>query len=223
MIATATLRLMVTTRRRGEDGRPWMKDRSGGQAEGPRGPEGGDQEMTTAETTTEENVPAELQPIRDLVNTFDLEYRVEQLTDPSVLRDWLVEHELLARASPVSEADLAATIELREALRAILRVNDGHPVDAEAVEIVNRAAGELPLQLRFAPDGEPVLGPLAAMLAGIALAKAQGTWARLKVCSSDTCQWAFYDRSKNRSGRWCSMQVCGNRTKTRAYRARQRD
>src|SRR6266511_2132787 len=145
MIATAKLRLMVTTRRRGEDGRPWMKDRSGGQAEGPRGPEGGDQEMTTAETTTEENVPAELQPIRDLVNTFDLEDRVEQLTDPSVLRDWLVEHELLARASPVSEADLAATIELREALRAILRVNDGHPVDAEAVEIVYRAAGELPL------------------------------------------------------------------------------
>ena len=187
--------------------------------------------MTTAETTTEENVPAELQPIRDLVNTFDLEDRVEQLTDPSVLRDWLVEHELLAPATPVSAADLAATIELREALRAILRVNDGHPVEAEAVEVVNRAAGELPLQLRFAPDGEPVLGPrpdgvrgaLAAMLAGIALAKAQGTWGRLKVCSSDTCQWAFYDRSKNRSGRWCSMQVCGNRTKTRAYRARQHD
>src|SRR6266540_1187748 len=179
--------------------------RTGGGAERP---EGDEQEMTTAETTTEENVPAELQPIRDLVNTFDLEDRVEQLTDPSVLRDWLVEHELLARASPVSEADLAAT-----------------------VEIVNRAAGELPLQLRFAPDGEPVLGPrpdgvrgaLAAMLAGIALAKAQGTWGRLKVCSSDTCQWAFYDRSKNRSGRWCSMQVCGNRTKTRAYRARQHD
>jgi predicted RNA-binding Zn ribbon-like protein len=110
-------------------------------------------------------------------------------------------------------------------------VNDGHPVEAQAVEIVNRAAGELPLQLRFGPDGEPILGPrpdgvrgaLAALLAGIALAKAQGTWSRLKVCSSDTCQWAFYDRSKNHSGRWCSMQVCGNRTKTRAYRARQRD
>src|SRR6266571_1144043 len=164
--------------------------RTGGGAERP---EGDDQEMTTAETTTEENVPAELQPIRDLVNTFDLEDRVEQLTDPSVLRDWLVEHELLAPATPVSAADLAATIELREALRAILRVNDGHPVEAEAVEVVNRAAGELPLQLRFAPDGEPVLGPrpdgvrgaLAAMLAGIALAKAQGTWAGSK-CAPPT-------------------------------------
>ncbi|HEX8929162.1 MAG TPA: CGNR zinc finger domain-containing protein, partial [Actinomycetota bacterium] len=114
---------------------------------------------------------------------------------------------------------------------AMLRANDGHQIDPAAVEVLNRAAGELPLQLRFSADGEPDLGPLpdgvrgalATMLASLALAKARGTWSRLKVCSADTCQWAFYDHSKNRSGRWCSMQVCGNRTKTRAYRARQRD
>jgi predicted RNA-binding Zn ribbon-like protein len=187
--------------------------------------------VTTVEPAAEEAAPAELQPIRDLVNTFDLEDGSEQLTDPAALRDWLVGHRLLDPAAPVTAEDLATTIELREALRSILRVNDGHPVEPQAVEIVNRAAGELPLQLHFTADGAPVLGPrpdgvrgaLAALLAGIALAKAQGTWSRLKVCSSDTCQWAFYDRSKNRSGRWCSMQVCGNRTKTRAYRARRRD
>jgi predicted RNA-binding Zn ribbon-like protein len=189
-------------------------------------------EKTTGETTgRDQETPAELQPIRDLVNTLDVEAGVEALTEPSVLRDWLVERELLDPGSPVSAADLAATIELREALRAMLRVNDGHPVDTRAVEIVNRAARELPLQLRFSANGEPALGPrpdgargaLATLLAAIALANAHGTWSRLKVCSSDTCQWAFYDRSKNRSGRWCSMRVCGNRTKTRAYRARQRD
>jgi predicted RNA-binding Zn ribbon-like protein len=188
--------------------------------------------MTIPETTTvEPDVPAELQPIRDLVNTLDIEDRVEALTDPSSLRDWLVERNLLDSDAPVSAADLATTIELREALRSILRANDGHPVEARAIETVNRAAGELPLQLRFSSDGDPALGPrpdgvrgaLATLLAGIALAEARGTWSRLKVCSSDTCQWAFYDRSKNRSGRWCSMRVCGNRTKTRAYRARQRD
>ena len=47
-----------------------------------------------------------------------------------------------------------------------------------------------------------------------------GTWSRLKVCPADDCQWAFYDHSKNRSGTWCSMQVCGNRAKVRAYRER---
>lgn len=189
-------------------------------------------EKTTGQTTDgDQETPAELQPIRDLVNTLDIEAGIEALKEPSALRAWLVERGLLDPGTPVTGADLAATIELREALRAMLRVNDGHPVDTRAVETVNRAARELPLQLRFSANGEPALGPrpdgvrgaLAALLAAIALAKAHGTWSRLKVCSSDTCQWAFYDRSKNRSGRWCSMRVCGNRTKTRAYRARQRD
>jgi predicted RNA-binding Zn ribbon-like protein len=34
--------------------------------------------------------------------------------------------------------------------------------------------------------------------------------------------WAFYDRSKNRSGHWCSMRVCGNRAKARQFRERRR-
>jgi predicted RNA-binding Zn ribbon-like protein len=45
-----------------------------------------------------------------------------------------------------------------------------------------------------------------------------GTWGRLKACRN--CHWSFYDRSPNRSATWCSMQLCGNRTKTRAYRRR---
>jgi predicted RNA-binding Zn ribbon-like protein len=47
-----------------------------------------------------------------------------------------------------------------------------------------------------------------------------GTFARLKSCRNHDCRWAFYDYSKNRSASWCSMQLCGNRTKTRAYRRR---
>ena len=47
-----------------------------------------------------------------------------------------------------------------------------------------------------------------------------GTWERLKICSSDTCRWAFYDRSKNGCSCWCSMRGCGTREKARAYRAR---
>jgi predicted RNA-binding Zn ribbon-like protein len=51
-------------------------------------------------------------------------------------------------------------------------------------------------------------------------AMAAGNWNRLKVCSNDACQRAFYDSSRNRSGRWCSMATCGNRMKGRAYRQR---
>ncbi|MFF4773469.1 CGNR zinc finger domain-containing protein [Microtetraspora fusca] len=61
---------------------------------------------------------------------------------------------------------------------------------------------------------------LARVAAAIHAAHAEGMWPRLKVCAESTCQWAFIDSSKNRSRSWCSMRVCGNRTKTRAYRAR---
>jgi predicted RNA-binding Zn ribbon-like protein len=44
----------------------------------------------------------------------------------------------------------------------------------------------------------------------------------MKACAADDCQWAFYDSSKNRSRTWCSMDVCGHRAKTRAYRARRK-
>ncbi|MQC82443.1 MAG: hypothetical protein DWG79_01045 [Chloroflexi bacterium] len=49
-----------------------------------------------------------------------------------------------------------------------------------------------------------------------------GTWERLSRCNNNGCQWAFLDRSKNRSRRWCDMNSCGTQAKSRAYRARQR-
>jgi predicted RNA-binding Zn ribbon-like protein len=181
-------------------------------------------------TAREESVPRELVAVQALVNTIDLEDDDEQLHSPGALRDFLVGHGLLAASEPVGEDDLAMTIELREALRAMLRFNHGEPLDPAALEVVNRAAAGLPLRVAFDPEGRPVLGPgsagcrgaLATLLAGVAEASAQGTWERLKACSAESCQWAFYDRSKNRSGRWCSMQTCGNRTKTRTYRSRRR-
>jgi predicted RNA-binding Zn ribbon-like protein len=174
--------------------------------------------------------PRELAPIEALVNTVELDSGEEQLSSPEALRDWLAGQGLLRASAVVGDADLTAAIELREALRAMLRVNDGEPVDPAAVETVNRAAAGLPLRLAFDAGGDPglrpgqegVRGALAMLLAGIAVARANGTWQRLKACSADDCQWAFYDQSKNRSGRWCSMRTCGNRTKTRAYRTRRR-
>jgi predicted RNA-binding Zn ribbon-like protein len=169
-------------------------------------------------TAGDETVPRELVAVQALVNTIDLEDNDDRLDSPDALRRFLADHGLLAASEPVDEADLAMAIELREALRAMLRVNHGEPLDPDA------------LQMAFDEEGRPVLGPgsagcrgaLAALLAGVAQASAQGTWERLKACSADSCQWAFYDRSKNRSGRWCSMQTCGNRTKTRTYRSRRR-
>jgi predicted RNA-binding Zn ribbon-like protein len=181
-------------------------------------------------TAGDETVPRELVAVQALVNTVDLEDDDDRLDSPAALRRFLTDHGLLAASEPVDEADLVLAVELREALRAMLRVNHGEPLDPAALLTVNRAAAGLPLQLGFDEEGRPLLAPasagcrggLAALLAGVASAQAQGTWERLKVCSADSCQWAFFDRSKNRSGRWCSMRTCGNRDKTRAYRSRRR-
>ena len=181
-------------------------------------------------TAGDETVPRELVAVQALVNTIDLEDNDDRLDSPDALRRFLAGQGLLDASEPVDQADLAMAVELREALRAMLRVNHGEPLDPDALQVVNRAAAGLPLQVAFDGAGRPVLGPgtagcrgaLAALLAGVAQAHAQGTWERLKACSAASCQWAFYDRSKNRSGRWCSMQTCGNRTKTRTYRSRRR-
>jgi len=68
-----------------------------------------------------------------------------------------------------------------------------------------------------------VAGALGRILAIVCAATVDGTWARLKACRNDGCQWAFYDASKNRSATWCSMSICGSRTKVRAYRQRRRE
>ena len=65
-----------------------------------------------------------------------------------------------------------------------------------------------------------LLGFLATLLVPVAEASRDGSWQRVKACRAGDCLWAFYDRSRNRSGVWCNMAVCGNRAKVRTYRQR---
>ena len=45
---------------------------------------------------------------------------------------------------------------------------------------------------------------------------------RVGMCPGDGCGWLFFDTSKNRSRRWCSMGDCGNRAKARRHYQRKR-
>jgi predicted RNA-binding Zn ribbon-like protein len=67
-----------------------------------------------------------------------------------------------------------------------------------------------------------VNGALGVVLAITARAMVDGSWSRLKVCPGEDCGWAFYDHSRNQTGRWCSMSVCGGRAKARAHYRRRR-
>jgi predicted RNA-binding Zn ribbon-like protein len=52
-----------------------------------------------------------------------------------------------------------------------------------------------------------------------------GELGRVKACpaADGGCDWLFYDESKNKSRRWCSMEGCGSRVKMRRLYARKRD
>jgi predicted RNA-binding Zn ribbon-like protein len=172
--------------------------------------------------------PGELELVRAFVNTWDEDDQEETFASPAALAAWLRERDLLSGDGEPSAGDVARAKDLRGALRALLRANHGDALDAAAVATVDATAARAGLAVRFAPDATArtaptatgVDGALGAILARVAEAQRDGTWRRLKVCSADTCQWAFYDTSRNRSGVWCDMAVCGNRQKVAAYRRR---
>jgi predicted RNA-binding Zn ribbon-like protein len=171
--------------------------------------------------------PGSLEDVRAFVNTLDVESGQDTLTEVGGLRAWLVDRGLLDDGAVVTEDDLQRARRLREARRGMLRPNhDREPPTPSDLAVVNEFAEVL--TVRFTPDGWEIIpahdgvGQAVGHLLGrVVSAMGDGTWARLKVCVEDTCQWAFYDASRNRSGRWCSMAVCGNRTKVRAFRERQ--
>ena len=118
---------------------------------------------------------------------------------------------------------------LREALRALLRANAGGDPDPAATVLVNGLAARAPLRLELdaaakrhctRPGARASTRPSPASWRRSTPRMVDGTWARFKVCLDPGCEWAFYDRSRNRSSHWCDMAACGSRHKVRAYRAR---
>jgi predicted RNA-binding Zn ribbon-like protein len=177
--------------------------------------------------TLKNQAPGALDTIRAFVNTREVETGKEHLDTPEKLGVWLAEHGLPA-GSGISPRDLRNAVQVREALRAFLLTNAGEDMDDKAVATLNAAARRARLGPEFAADGSARLGcgvsgvdgAIGALLVIATTAMAEGTWSRLKACRAERCQWAFYDHTRNHSGVWCDMAVCGNRAKVRAYRER---
>jgi predicted RNA-binding Zn ribbon-like protein len=161
-------------------------------------------------------------------NTLDVEEARDELGNAESLRIWLLGHHLIDGETRVSRRDLALAIELRDALRRTLLAHSGLALLGEEIDLVNEVLARLPLDVqidaagapRVAARGDGVTAALGRIVCDVARARTLGTWDRLKLCPAEDCLWAFFDSSKNRSRRWCSMNVCGNRTKTRSYRRR---
>lgn len=172
---------------------------------------------------------ANLELVQDFVNTAELEERRDDLLDARGLVRWLALHRLAGPQARARERDAADARAVREALRELLRANNGISVDevaaAATLDAASRRAGltvrfDPPGVIRFVPRESGVQGALGNVLAAAAEAMTDGSWQRLKACRSDTCRWAFVDHARNHSRQWCSMSVCGNREKARSFRQR---
>jgi predicted RNA-binding Zn ribbon-like protein len=176
--------------------------------------------------TSSPAVPADIGVVRDFVNTTDHELGTDELTTPAELSAYLHGAGLMERRTRSTAADVALARQLRDGLRRALELN--HLGESGPVSELEAALDRLSFELRWTgdrvsltPAESGVRGALAKVAVAMTNAVADGIWWRLKICSSDECAWAYYDRSKNRSARWCEYG-CGDKLKMRAYRARQR-
>lgn len=186
--------------------------------------------MTAGETTAGSvaNEPEGLALIEDLVNSLEVETGRDVLSGPEEAGVWLVERGLLAPGAPIDEAGAAALREFREAVRALALANNGLSAGPDAARTLEAASSRGQLRIRLGANGSMklvaeaggVAGAIGRLAAVIHDASIDGSWRRFKACRDPGCHWAFYDTSRNRSGVWCDMAVCGNRTKVRAYRRR---
>ncbi len=175
--------------------------------------------------------PGSLRLVQALVNTVSVELGRDLLATPSAAAGWLAAAGLMPATAHLTELERHVLVELREAIRSVLAAHTGHLEDRTAAGRLTMALARCRLTVTVSPSGQarlvsadhdPFTRALGAVAAAIAEASAQGAWHRLKSCDGHLCGWAFYDRSSSGRSRWCSMQLCGARSKMRAYRGRVR-
>jgi predicted RNA-binding Zn ribbon-like protein len=153
--------------------------------------------------------PGDLELVRRFVNTRDLELGTETLRTPADL-------DALLDTTGATAADLERALAFREALRELLVANATGDAPPRAALATVASAGPLAVGDDLRPSGEG----LARLLAIVVIARADGTWPRMKACPGDRCQWALYDHTRSRTRTWCASAKCGARTRSREYRRR---
>ncbi len=170
-------------------------------------------------------VPAPLRSVQAFANSIDREHGVEGLSSPDDLSRLLLDFALRGAEVELTEADLALARAVREALCDLFVWRAGGDAAAKSMALIEATARAGRLVVRI-EHGQPRLvataggvpGALATLVARVQTAAADGSLRRLKACRRDCCHWLFWDASPPASGVWCSMMVCGNRTKVRRHR-----
>lgn len=157
----------------------------------------------------------------DLVNTEwnDRDGRHDLLAEEAGLAVWL---DATGRNGTADTDTLEALRQARAAIRAVIERAEDRSARAALNSVLARGAWverlrhDGPERLPSTPKHWELGWQAAANL----LALLRDEPERLRRCSGDHCQLAFYDTSRSGRRQWCSMAVCGNRAKARRHYAR---
>lgn len=173
--------------------------------------------------------PGELVIAQALINSEDRVLGSDELTSPRALADWLVRWRLAHEPPEIDQADLDRALEVRRALRDLVRAHgSGQDAPGAALAVLDREAARAPLRVRFEAGGHTRLAATAGgldgffsrLFAALHEARSQKRWRRINLCTDESCRRAFYHASPPRSAKWCSMGLCGARLKAKTYRRR---
>jgi hypothetical protein len=168
--------------------------------------------------------------VQDFLNTKAIGDQPDLLADPALAQIWMtnvVQAWSGTRSSDVrlppafTEADVTKLQALRASI-ARLTTDDGDAspgIGTVSATFVLSEVGDVQLE----PAGTGWRWLASALWGEILLSQQGGTWRRLKQCHNPDCRSTFYDRSKNNSGVWHNVKVCGNAANLRASRARRRE
>jgi predicted RNA-binding Zn ribbon-like protein len=185
-------------------------------------------------------VPDALANLYDFANTLDVRHfthhgvphrQDDELKDVQDLAAWMAQRKLARPGSRMNPQMFETARRLRASLRDYLRHDPAERRSRSVTSALNAAIGAFPLRAELGgaqggalrPTRDDALAGLSALAAELYDAARDGSLDRLKMCAAQECQRVFYDRSKPATRRWCMSSLCGNRSKTRAYRERQRD
>lgn len=167
--------------------------------------------------------PGELIRVQGFLNTWSQELGIEDFESPQAMESWLRKASLWDADKSVSVREHQRIADFRLQLRAFVRdPAQGQPLAALTEKLSFSMCLDDAGVLSMAPAGRGSDLVLGRLLSIVYNSMTDGTWARFKCCGLESCGWAFYDTTRSRTRRWCSMRTCGSRHKAREYYRRQR-
>jgi predicted RNA-binding Zn ribbon-like protein len=171
--------------------------------------------------------PGQLLVVQGFLNTWSDELAIEDFKTTESTETWLRQAGLWKGPKSLSDDEAHSLRLFRQALRDFVQGN----TTTERIAAINGFISEVNLgvslaatgEIRLVPRGSSIAQALGQLVAIIHSSMIDGCWRRFKVCELPSCGWAFYDSTRNRSGRWCSMKTCGSRHKARQYLKRKAD